>query len=280
MITIRPVYQFIAAALFCIFAGCASQTATVMDTPSEPDQSSVLVKSKPVSSNAEEKQEELLEDDWDDWDDLENEDESPEFATVADPLESFNRAMFKFNDKLYFWFLKPVSQGYRKITPQKLRIGLKNFFFNLAAPIRVVNCALQGKGTAAAAEFSNFVINSTFGVLGFGNLTKDYPELNPDPEDLGQTLGRYGIGDGFYVVWPILGVSTLRDTFGRVGDSFLDPVNMVDPIETSLAVRGCRTVNTVSFRIGDYESLKKAALDPYEATRNGYIQSRQARIKK
>lgn len=285
MISNRLVLKFAAAIIFCIFTGCASQTATVMETmplssASQTDQPSILNEATPASINKEEILDQLLEDDWDDLDDWENEDESQEFATIADPLEPFNRAMFYLNDKLYFWILKPISQGYRAITPQAVRLGVKNFFFNLATPIRMANCILQGKGRAAAAEFSSFLINSSFGVLGFGDLTKDYPELNPDPEDLGQTLATYGIGDGFYIHWPILGDATLRDTFGRVGDAFLDPINQIEPLETSIAVSAFSKINNISFRIGDLEAMKKATLDPYEASRNFYIQSRKARIKK
>jgi len=227
------------------------------------------------STELNDEEEALLEDEFEDW-----EEDSPAVYAIADPIEPFNRVMFQFNDKLYSWVLRPLSLGYRKITPQLVRTGVNNFFHNLTAPIRFVNCILQGKGQAAAAEFASFTLNTIYGVLGFGDITKGYPELNPDPEDLGQTLGRYNIGNGFYIVWPFLGASTLRDTVGRAGDAFLDPVNYVDPMETSLAVRGFNTVNQLSFRIEDIDAAKKAAFDPYQAARDYYIQSRHSRIKK
>jgi phospholipid-binding lipoprotein MlaA len=200
---------------------------------------------------------------------------------VADPFSPWNRAMFHFNDKFYFWALKPLARGYKAITPDFIRTGVKNFFRNITTPIRLVNCILQAKANAASIEFQRFVINTIIGVLGFGSPADKYPKLAPpDSEDLGQTFGNYGIGNGFYIVWPILGPSTLRDSMGRVGDFFLDPVSYVEPIEASLGIRGFDIVNTTSFRIGDYESLKKSAVDPYIALRNVYIQFRDNKVKK
>ena len=199
---------------------------------------------------------------------------------VADPLSPWNRAMFHFNDKLYFWALKPLAKGYKAVTPDFFRTGVKNFFRNITTPIRLVNCILQGKGNAAVVEFSRFFINTTEGVLGFGSPADKYPELIPrDEEDLGQTLAKYGLGNGFYIVWPVLGPSTLRDSIGRAGDFFLDPVSYVEPAEAALGARGLNMVNNISFSIGDYESLKEAAIDPYTALRNVYLQLRKKKIK-
>jgi len=207
------------------------------------------------------------------------EDTKEEVAHVADPLSPWNRAMFHFNDKLYFWVLRPLSRGYRAVIPTPARSGIKNFFHNLTTPIRLVSCLLQGKGRAASAELSRFLINSTVGVLGFGNPAKRWPELNPSEEDLGQTLATYGIGNGFYIVWPILGPSTLRDSVGMAGDWFLNPVSYVEPTEAYLEISAVETVNKTSFKIGDYESLKEAAIDPYVALRNAYIQHRKKKVK-
>jgi len=207
-----------------------------------------------------------------------DEDTKEEVVHVADPLSPWNRAMFHFNDKLYFWLLKPLSRGYKAVIPTPVRSGVKNFFHNITMPIRMVSCLLQGKGRAASAELSRFLINSTVGVLGFGNPAKRWPELNPSEEDLGQTLGSYGIGNGFYIVWPILGPSTMRDSVGMVGDWFLSPVSCVDSTEAYLEIRGVEIVNETSFKIGDYESLKEAAIDPYVALRNAYIQHRKKKV--
>ncbi|MEE8431211.1 MAG: VacJ family lipoprotein [Candidatus Desulfatibia sp.] len=204
-----------------------------------------------------------------------------EQAQIADPLSMWNRAMFHFNDKLYFWVLKPLARGYKAVTPDFFRTGVKNFFRNLTTPIRLVNCALQGKGEAFGIEFARFVMNTTVGVLGLGNPADNYPRLiRPDEEDLGQTLGKYGIGNGFYIVWPVIGPSTLRDTVGRVGDWFLNPVSYIDPQEASWGVWSFDQVNQTSFRIGDYEALKKAAIDPYIALRDVYIQFRTKKVLK
>ena len=199
---------------------------------------------------------------------------------IADPLAGWNRIMFHFNDKLYFWVLRPVSKGYRAVVPSLVRVGVKNFFTNITAPIRIVNSILQGKWKAADAEFARFLFNSTVGVLGFGNPAKKYPELDSHEEDFGQTLGAYGIGNGFYIVWPILGPSTLRDSVGLVGDFFLNPVSCVEPIEVYVGIRSYEEVNETSFIIGDYEAIKKAAIDPYEAFRDAYIQYRNSKVKK
>ena len=199
---------------------------------------------------------------------------------VADPLSLWNKAMFHFNDKLYFWALKPLARGYKAVAPDFFRAGVKNFFRNITTPIRLVNCILQGKGNAAAVEFSRFFVNTTAGVLGFGSPADKYPELIPrDEEDLGQTLAKYGLGNGIYLVWPVLGPSTLRDSIGLAGDWFLNPINYVEPTEASLAIWSFDKVNQTSFRIGDYESLKEAAIDPYTAIRNVYLQLRKKKIK-
>lgn len=217
-------------------------------------------------------------------DEIENELFEEEFETrrvqVADPLYIWNKGMYHFNDKLYFWVLKPVAKGYTAITPDIFRIGVSNFFYNLMMPIRFVNCILQGKGNAAASEFTRFVVNTTIGVLGLGDPASQYPLLNlSDDEDLGQTFAKYGIGNGFFLVWPILGPSTLRDFIGWAGDSYLNPLTYIEPIEAEMAVRGFNLVNRTSFHIGEYEALKEASVDPYVAMRNSYLQYREKKIK-
>ena len=210
----------------------------------------------------------------------ENEEEKKEETiSIADPLYYWNWSVFHFNDKLYFWILKPVSEAYRAVVPRQVRSGLHNFFYNIEMPVRFVNCLLQGKFEAAVDEFASFVVNSTEGILGFDDPAKNYPELQQGVEDFGQTLGSYRIGNGIYIVWPLLGPSTLRDTIGMAGDSFLKPSSYVEPLELSLSVTGLRTINATSFKIGDYETFKKAALEPYEGLRNAYIQNRHKKIR-
>lgn len=209
-------------------------------------------------------------------DDYEDEDE----VSVPDPLSLWNKGMFHFNDKFYFWILKPVTKAYKTVVPGPVRIGVSNFFTNLTTPIRLTNCILQGKWQSAHAEIDRFLLNSIFGIFGFGNPAKRYPRLKPSEEDLGQTLGAYGIGEGIYIVWPFLGPSTLRDSVGLLGDSFINPLSYVEPAEAAIGIYGYRIVNDTSFRLGDYESLKEAAIDPYEALRDAYIQHRKSKVEK
>ncbi|MHB8909092.1 MAG: MlaA family lipoprotein [Syntrophales bacterium] len=194
---------------------------------------------------------------------------------IADPLEPFNRAMYHFNDKLYFWVLKPVAQGYGKVVPETARVGVSNFFANLSFPIRFVNCLLQANFAGAATELGRFTVNTLWGVGGFLDPAASREiNLSKQDEDFGQTLGSYGLGQGFFINWPVFGPSSPRDTVGLVGDGFLTPSTYLTPWYASAGVWGYDKVNTTSLRIGDYESLKEAAIDPYVAIRDAYVQYR------
>jgi len=212
-------------------------------------------------------------------DDFENFDDDYESDSISDPLYHFNYLMHNVNDFLYFKAIKPIAKGYKAIMPVPVRKGLKNFFHNLIFPVRFVNNILQGEIKDAGSEVGIFVINTTIGVLGFGQVAQNEFDFHTANEDLGQTLGSYSIGNGFYLVLPILGPSTFRDLIGRVGDSFLNPVNYVEPWGYSAGIKALETINTVSFRLGDYETLKKASLDPYVAIRNAYVENRKEKIK-
>jgi phospholipid-binding lipoprotein MlaA len=205
--------------------------------------------------------------------------EEEKMVTIADPLEPFNRAMYHFNDKLYFWVLKPVGQGYKKVVPEGARTSVNNFFSNLRFPVRFVNCLLQADFGCAGRELGRFAINTIWGVGGLldpaSSKELDIPKGNAD---LDQTLGKYGLGQGFYIVWPILGPSSVRDTTRIVGDFFLYPVSYIRPWYDWLGVRTYEEVNDVSLRIGDYESLKEAAIDPYVALRDAFAQYRQKKV--
>ena len=198
--------------------------------------------------------------------------------SVPDPLKTVNYAIYLFNDKLYFWVLKPVARGYKVVVPTEMRVCTLNFFDNLYAPVRFTNCLLQGKFKNAAAEFGQFFINTTAGVLGLADVARRYPELNPPEEDFGQTLGYWGFGNGFYLVLPVLGPSTLRDGIGRLGNWAVDPLSYLEPWELSYGVWAYKNTNSTSFRIGDYETIKDAAIEPYEAFRDGYIQYRRTKV--
>ena len=193
---------------------------------------------------------------------------------IADPLEPVNRVFFQFNDKLYFYVLKPTARVYNAATPEIMRVGVKNVFDNLRYPIRLVSCLLQGKGGDALRETGSFLLNSTLGMLGLFDLAKNHESLKTNREDLGQTFGAWGAGHGFYLVLPVLGSTSLRDGLGGAGDSFLDPVTYLTPWEHSLAVKGYDKFNGVALSLGDYEALKQAAIDPYLAVRDAYVQHR------
>lgn len=212
---------------------------------------------------------------------LEEETAEASSESISDPLEPMNRAFYHFNDKLYFWFLKPVAQGYKTAVPQTARLGVRNFFYNLAGPIRMVNCILQGKADEASYEFSRLIVNTLIGLGGLVDVASEGMDLEKYDEDLGQTLGTYGMGPSIFINWPFLGPSCVRDTVGFVGDSFLNPVNYLVPqTKYNLAVKGGDRINETSLSIGDYEDLKRSALDPYVSMRDAYYQYRKKEISK
>jgi len=198
---------------------------------------------------------------------------------VADPLKPLNRAMHNVNDKLYFSVLRPVARACKKAVPKPARISIRNFFNNLTTPARYVSCLLQGKRKAAGTELHRFALNTTVGVLGFVDPAQEKWKLAPTDEDLGQTLGKWGVGNGVYVVLPLLGPSTVRDTLGLIGGQLLNPVRYVEPAEVSLAISAGKIANENTFTIGRYESFKSAAVDPYTAMRQAYIQYRDKQVK-
>ena len=209
------------------------------------------------------------------------EDSEEDPATIKDPFEPLNRVMFKFNDKLYFLVLEPLAQGYNKIVPEKARIGVSRFFSNLTTPIRFVNSLLQFKFDRAGTELSRFLINTTVGLAGFMDPAREKWKISKHKEDFGQTMGFFGSGPGFYVNWPILGPSSLRDSIGMVLDLFLDPTTYLFPHEKwgVSVVRAYDRVNETSLNIDLYESLKKDAFDPYTFFRDAYHQHRESMIK-
>jgi len=212
--------------------------------------------------------------------------ESEEAAeTIADPIEPVNRTFFRTNDKLYFWVFKPVATGYKAIIPEDGRIGVHNFFSNLATPVRLVNCLLQAKFKGAGNETLRFVVNTTYGLAGVLDTAKKEFNIEKQEADFGQTLGIWGMGPVFYMNLPILGPSSLRDSLGYVVDSSLNPLTYLAYF--SVAAGYANTggwvldkINEASLTLGEYEALKKAALDPYIAVREAYSQYRQNKIKK
>ena len=214
--------------------------------------------------------------------------EMDEYATVkvADPLEPMNRAIFKFNDGLYTYALRPVSKGYVAVVPSTAREGIENFFHNLMFPVRAVNCVLQGKFTRAGQESGKFVVN-TISSLGFIRVSDDIPVIALVPsEDTGQTFGVWHIGMGPYLVLPVFGPSTARDTVGMVGDYFLTPINwdLHQNIEwynwkVKTGVDVVNGVQRLPSLLKTYDAVRKDSLDPYIAVRSSYVQYRDAAIK-
>lgn len=212
-----------------------------------------------------------------------------EMETLADPLKPFNRLMFEVNDKLYFYVLKPVALMYEAILPEQVRVSLRNAISNLTTPVRLVNCLLQGKFEGAAIEYSRFMVNTVAG-LGFFDVAKKYHNLEKQNEDFGQTLGHYGVKEGFYIVWPVFGPSTARDTLGMAGDFFADPFIYVNPtrdlgmvsINTDIrtGINTTKIVNETSLTLGTYEEFKESSIDPYISMRNAYFENRKSKIKK
>lgn len=199
--------------------------------------------------------------------------------SIADPFEPLNRTAFWFNDKLYFYVMKPVAKGLRFVLPEPVRTGASNFLSNVATPVRVVNSALQLKGEDVATECVRFLVNSTVGVLGIFDIAGEYGGVKKKDEDLGQTLGFYGVGSGFYIVWPLIGPTNLRDATGKAGDFFLDPwqYSSLNTLERT-GVKGFGALNELSLDKDTYDAIVEQSIDPYLTIRNGYVQIRKARI--
>jgi phospholipid-binding lipoprotein MlaA len=205
-----------------------------------------------------------------------------EVVEVSDPLETFNRGVFWFNDKLYFYVMKPVARVFR-LAPEPLRISIKNFFNNLEAPVHLVNAALQGKFSAAGDELTRFVTNTTLGIGGLYDPAREHFGIRTHDEDTGQTLGHYGVGPGPYLVLPFLGPSNVRDGISRFGDAWLDLAWQIWGQHKSnydyLASRLIEAENALSLDKDTYEGVKRDALDPYLFMRDAYVQYRRNQVR-
>ncbi len=206
-----------------------------------------------------------------------------EATFVKDPIRKYNRAIFGFNDKLYFYFMKPMYKGYNKVVPEKARLSVRKFFSNIRTPVRFFNCLFQGKFKGAGTELSRLVINTTLGLGGLFDPAKSQFNLEKQDEDFGQTLGKHGMGSNYYIQWPFLGPSNARDTIGFVGDVALDPLTLltffVSPY-ASIGAKSYDTFNEVSIDRGEtYENIVEPAIDPYIALQDAYTQNRIKKIK-
>jgi len=208
-------------------------------------------------------------------DDLAFLDDDDEILDVWDPIEPFNRGMFWFNDKLYFWLMKPIARGYRWITPEPFRVAVGNIFTNLATPVRVVNAGLQGKFGDAGNELVRFGTNTTIGILGMFDPSKEHFGIALKNEDTGQTMGHYGIGPGPYLVIPFIGPSSARDGIGLVADSYMDLTYHIWEHSDYWYAIAYRQLNKLALDKDTYEGIKKDALDPYLFVRDAWAQYRQ-----
>jgi len=263
--------------LFCLFivsfAGCSNKV--------EPTQSNI----KPISS---EKLSIALEDNNEDEDEFMDEfEEEMELEEISDPLSGYNRVMTNFNDGLFEYVLAPVARGYKFVVHKEVRTSVGNFFHNILYPIRLINNLLQGKVKNSSEETGRFIINTTVGIFGLFDPAKSYFELEPHNEDFGQTLGFYGVGAGPHIVLPFFGPSNLRDALSLYPDSLVNPVdyhknrsyNLTNSYGESLFLTTYDKVNFVSLHDGEYEKLKKDAIDLYPFLRDIYEQYREAQIK-
>jgi phospholipid-binding lipoprotein MlaA len=190
-----------------------------------------------------------------------------------DPLEPINRGIYQFNDGLDKVLLTPAAEAYRSVLPQFVRTGVSNFFANINDVLIALNNLLQGKIPDAVSDVGRVAVNTTAGILGVMDVATEIG-LEKHDEDFGQTLGRWGIGDGPYLVLPLFGPSNLRDSLGRIVDYRTDLVTYVDPSRDRNQLWALRIVNRRSELLDTSKILETAALDPYEFLRDAYLQRR------
>lgn len=191
----------------------------------------------------------------------------------ADPLEPFNRTMFEFNDVLDRHVLKPVATTYRDLTPSPVQRGVGNFFGNLEDAWSVVNNLLQIKPEGAANSLMRVAVNTVFGFGGLLDIASEM-EIPRHTEDFGQTLGRWGVGPGPYVVLPLLGPSTLRDTAARPTDWRGDVAAQQDDMALRNSLVTLRLVDTRARLLRAGDMLEDASFDKYTFLRDAYLQRR------
>lgn len=199
---------------------------------------------------------------------------APGRTTSEDPWEGMNRRIYKFNDAVDRATLKPVAKGYRKITPQWMRTGIRNFFENLEMPWVMVNELLQGKPGLMAQQTCRFVINSTVGLGGFIDVASKF-DLAAENEDFGQTLAVWGISSGPYLMLPIFGPATVRDGIGRGPDYYGRPLHYADiPWETETGLSALDATQSRDALLSTEEALGQA-YDRYGIIRDAWLQRRE-----
>lgn len=203
-------------------------------------------------------------------------------SQIADPLEPVNRVIFAANLAVDTTVIEPVATLYRDVVPDPARDGVRNFLRNLESPVVLANDLLQRDIDAAGVTTKRFFINTTVGILGLFDRAAEMGLQRRD-EDFGQTMGTYGIGPGFYVVLPILGPSSLRDTGGRFVDYYFDPLNYyadnTDRRNITLARTGLRALDARARTIETLDEIERTSIDFYATIRSLYHQRRQSDIR-
>lgn len=198
---------------------------------------------------------------------------------VADPFEGLNRIVFVLNDQIYVGLLDPISKGYCRIVPEPIRRAFGNIYHNATTPARFVSCLLQKRLDEAGVEMGRFVVNSTVGLFGVLDVAgKDLGLIINEDEDMGQALGTFGIEHGPYIVWPILGPSTLRDSIGQIADWLMNPLRYIDPWEFYAGISTAHTINEFSGTFDLYRQVTSTAIEPYIALRTSYVHHRNGRL--
>lgn len=199
-------------------------------------------------------------------------DDTAQVEDNSDPWEGYNRAMFSFNRSVDKAVIRPLAKGYQAITPEFVDIGVTNFFSNLGDVVVIANDLLQLKGEQAVQDTVRFSVNSTLGLLGFIDIAT-LMGLPKNYEDFGQTLGYWGVGEGYYLVLPLLGPSTTRDIFQYPVDYFFYPVSYIDPTSDRLIVRGVELIDYRALLL-PVDGALDDALDPYIFLREAYRERR------
>ena len=197
-------------------------------------------------------------------------------ADPRDPWEKFNRSSYAFNDALDRAIAKPAAKAYKKVTPQVIRTGVSNVLSNLGTLSTVVNDALQGKMRQAGRDSARFLLNSTLGLAGLFDPASSAGLENND-EDFGQTLGKWGVKSGPYVMLPFLGPSTVRDTIARIPDQYTYPVNYLEDDSTRIIIRA---VDFLDLRTSllDLDAQLERSYDKYAFVRNAWLQRREFQV--
>jgi phospholipid-binding lipoprotein MlaA len=201
----------------------------------------------------------------------------PPHEEITDPLEPVNRVVDTVNDKVDRAIFKPTAKAYEKVVPDQARASVTNFFGNLGEPLVMTNQFLQGKPKEGISDLGRLLVNSTIGLLGLFDPATQMG-LTKHDEDFGQTFGTWGIGEGWYVVLPLLGPSTIRDSVGLVGDYQLDPVSQHEETRERNSLSALRVIDTRANLLSATKLRDTAALDPYLFTREAYRQLRWSRI--